>query len=278
MPNKVAYTFVAADKFSGVARRVSKRTDELSKKMSEFRTEAAEASGAVNRLVGGIRKAGLGLIATGAALGAAQIPFLMQFAELEKIQVAFEQIVGSAEKGRAVFKDLQEFQRGTPFDLVSIKTAAQTLLTFGTGTEDLRIELTALGNIAAASGSRIEDLATVFGKAQTAGRVTQDVINSLALRGVNVMEVWSRKTGVAVDKLRKVVSKGQIPFEVLRETILDLAGREGGRFFGIMTEQSKRLAGAWTRLGGATTLFKAKLGGLLSKIGEVPRFLNFMER
>ena len=278
MPNKVAYTFVAADKFSSVARRVSKRTDDLTSKMSEFRTEAAQASGAVNRLVGGIRKAGFGLIATGAALGAAQIPFLKQFAELEKIQVAFEQIVGSAEKGRAVFKDLQEFQRGTPFGLVSIKTAAQTLLTFGTGTEDLRIELTALGNVAAASGTRIEDLAVVFGKAQVAGRVTMDVINSLGIRGVSVMKVWSEKTGIAVDKIRKAVSSGQIPFAILRETILDLGAREGGRFFGIMEEQSKRLAGAWTRLGSATTIFKATLGGIFSVFGKIPEFLGFLER
>ena len=278
MPNKVAYTFVAADKFSGVARRVSKRTDDLSKKMNEFRTEAAQASGAVNRLTSGIRKAGLGLIATGTALGAAQIPFLRQFAELEQIQVAFEQIVGSVEKGRRVFKSLQEFQTGTPFDLVSIKTAAQTLLTFGTASEDLRTELTALGNIAAASGGRIEDLAVVFGKAQTAGRVTQDVINSLALRGVNVMEVWSRKTGIAVDKLREVVSKGQIPFAVLRETILDLGVREGGRFTGIMEEQSKRLTGAWIRFGSAVTIFKGVLGGIFSEFGDIPEFLNFLAR
>ncbi len=278
MPNQVIYTFVASDKFSGVARRISKRTDDLSKKMSEFRTEAAVASGAVNRLVGGIRKTGFGLLATGAAFSAAQIPFLRQFAELEKMQVAFEQIVGSAEKGRAVFKDLQKFQRGTPFGLISIKGAAQTLLTFGTRTEDLRMELTALGNIAAASGGSIEDLAFVFGKAQVAGRVTQDVINSLALRGVEVMEVWSEKTGKSVDEIRKVLSKGQIPFEALRETILDLGAREGGRFMGIMAAQSERLAGAWTRLGGATTLFKAKLGRLLSEAGNIPGFLNFLER
>lgn len=278
MPNRVVYTFIASDKFSNVARRISKRTGELSKKMSELRTEAAEASGAVNRLVSGVRKTGFGLIATGAALGVAQIPFLRQFAELEKMQVAFEQIVGSAEKGRAVFKDLQKFQRGTPFDLISIKGAAQTLLTFGTQTEDLRMELTALGNIAAASGGSIEDLAFVFGKAQLAGRVTQDVINSLALRGVEVMEVWAEKTGKSVDVIRKAISTGQIPFEALRETILDLAGREGGRFFGIMAEQAKGLAGAWTRLGGAIVIFKGKLGGLLSKFGDIPGFLNFLER
>ncbi len=278
MPNQVVYTFIASDKFSNVARHISRRTDDLSKKMSEFRTEAAAASGAVNRLVGGIRKKGFGLIATGAVFGAAQIPFLRQFAELEKMQVAFEQIVGSAEKGRAVFKDLQKFQRGTPFDLISIKGAAQTLLTFGSQTEDLRMELTALGNIAAASGGSIEDLAFVFGKAQLAGRVTQEVVNSLAIRGAEVMKVWAKKTGKSVDEIRKAISTGQIPFEALRETILDLGAREGGRFFGIMAEQSKRLGGAWTRLGGATVIFKGKLGGLLSEAGNIPGFLGFLER
>ncbi len=278
MPNKVAYTFVAADKFSKVAQRVSKRTDDLSSKMAEFRTEAAQASGAVNRLVGGIRKAGFGLLATGAALGAAQIPFLKQFAELEQIQVAFEQIVGSVEKGRAVFKDLQKFQTGTPFDLVSIKTAAQTLLTFGTGTEDLRIELTALGNIAAASGGRIEDLANVFGKAQLTGRVTMDVINSLAIRGAEVMKVWAEKTGKSVNQIRKVVSTGQIPFTALRETILDLGAREGGKFFGIMEEQAKRLTGTWIRFGSAMIIFKGVLGGIFSKFGKIPELLDFLAR
>ncbi len=278
MPNKVAYTFLAVDKFSNVARKMANRTDELSSKMSEFRTEAAVASGAINRVVGGIRKAGFGLIGTGAALSAAQVPFLKQFAELEKIQVAFEMIVGSVEKGRKVFKDLQVFQKGTPFDLVAIKTAAQTLLTFGSGTEDLNIELTALGNIAAASGGRIEDLAFVFGKAQTAGRVTQDVINSLGIRGVDIMKVWSEKTGKSVDKIRKVVSSGRIPFEVLRETILDLGAREGGRFTGIMEEQAKRLAGAWTRFGSAMVIFKGIVGGIISEFGDIPGLLSFLER
>lgn len=278
MPNAVAYTFVAVDKFSDVTRRLANRTGTLSEKMSELRTEAALTSGAVGRLVGGFRKAGLGLIATGAALSAAQIPFLRQFAELEQIQVAFEQIVGSVEKGRKVFKSLQKFQQGTPFDLVSIKTAAQTLLTFGSATEDLELELTALGNIAAASGARIGDLANVFGKVQTSGRVTQDVLNQLAIRGVNVMEIWSKKTGIAVDRLSEVVSKGAIPFSVLRETILDLGVREGGRFTGIMEEQAKRLAGAWVRLGSAMVLFKASLGKIISEAGNFPAFFNFLAK
>ena len=274
MPNQVIYSFIASDKFSQVAKKMADQTKNFSSNMKDLRTEAAITSGVINRLAGGIRKFGLRLIGAGAAFSALQVPFLRQFAELEKIQVGFEQIVGSAEKGRAVFKDLQQFQQGTPFDLISIKNAAQTLLVFGTETKDLRLELTALGNIAAASGGNIEDLANVFGKAQTAGRVTQDVINSLALRGVNVMQVWADKTGASINQIRKAVSKGQVPFSALREVILDLAGREGGRLFGLMEEQSKRLAGAWTRFTGAVTLARGAIGGLLSEAGNVPELLN----
>ncbi len=274
MPNRVVYTFIASDKFSALANKMAASTGNLSAQMAHLKDEAAIASGAIQRVNSKIRNLGFGLIATGAAFGAAQVPFLKRFAELEKIQIAFEQVIGSVEKGRAVFQDLQEFQKGPPFDLLEIKTAAQTLLVFGTATEDLRLELTALGNISAASGARIEDLANVFGKVQTSGRVTQDVINQFALRGVNVLEVWAEKSGASMDKVRDAVSKGQIPFSVLRETILDLGAREGGRFTGIMTEQSKRLAGAWTRFGSAVDLARAKLGGILSEAGDVPQFLN----
>lgn len=278
MPNQVVYTFIASDKFSRIAKKMADQTANFSSNMKDLRTEAAATSGAINRLAGGIRRIGFRITAAGAAFSALQVPFLRQFAQLEKLQVGFEQIVGSAEKGQKVFKDLQRFQRGTPFNLIAIKNAAQTLLVFGTETKDLRLELTALGNIAAASGGSIEDLAFVFGKAQTAGRVTQDVINSLALRGVNVMEIWAEKTGASVEQIRKAISKGQVPFEALRKTILDLAGREGGRLFGIMEKQSKRLAGAWVRFTGSVTLASGALGGVLSEAGDVPGFLNFLER
>ena len=278
MPNKVIYTFIASDKFSRIAKKMTDQTNSFSSSMKDLRTEAAVTAGVVNRLAGGIRRFGFGLVAAGAAFGALQVPFLRQFAELEKIQVGFEQIVGSAEKGKAVFKDLQKFQQGTPFDLISIKNAGQTLLVFGTDVKDLRLELTALGNIAAASGGSIEDLAFVFGKAQTAGRVTLDVINSLALRGVNVMQIWADKSGASIEQIRKAISAGQVPSSALREVILDLAGREGGRLFGIMEKQSKRLAGAWTRFAGAVTLARGAIGGILSKAGNVPGLLNTLGR
>lgn len=278
MANRVIYQFIASDRFSAVAEKMAAKSDELSGRIAHLKTESIQLAGVVDRVSKGIRNRGLALIGAGLAFGAAQTPFLKQFAKIEQLQVAFEQIVGSVEEGDRVFKKLQAFQRGTPFDLIAIKTAGQTLLTFGTDVEDLELQLTALGNIAAATGKPIEDLALTFGKAQTQGRVSLDVVNQFAIRGVNLLEMWAERSGKSVDDVREAITKGQVPFALLRETILDLAGREGGRFTGIMEEQAQRLAGAWQRFTSSVTLAKAAIGGILSEAGDIPALLNTVTR
>jgi phage tail tape-measure protein len=56
---------------------------------------------------------------------------LKNAADFEKQQVAFETMLGSAEKASALLKDLVAFSAKTPFQLPGLQDAAKRLLGFG---------------------------------------------------------------------------------------------------------------------------------------------------
>ena len=68
----------------------------------------------------------------GGALGALiGLPALKAFATLEKLQTAFESMLGSTDAAAAMIKALTEFSAKTPFQLKGIGDATKTLLAFG---------------------------------------------------------------------------------------------------------------------------------------------------
>jgi len=74
----------------------------------------------------GVALAGIVALGTGA---------LAQASKMQDLRQQFDTLTGSAEKGKALFMDIQKFASQTPFDSAQLASATSTMLGFGVAQE-----------------------------------------------------------------------------------------------------------------------------------------------
>jgi tape measure domain-containing protein len=109
----------------------------------------------------------------------------------------------------------------------------------------VRGTLHVLGNLAAASGANIGDLAQIFGKIKSQGKVMGETLNQLAERGIPIISALAAHFKVPEEAIRDMVSKGKVSFQDF-EAAMNSLGGEGGKFGNLMAEQADTLAGKWS--------------------------------
>jgi tape measure domain-containing protein len=201
-----------------------------------------------------------GLLVAGiASLGLSLKSMISSAAELETMSVSFEVLLGSAEKAKKLIADINKFAAETPFEQMQVAGVAKQLLAAGFAAEDV-IEITRmLGDIAALSGARVEDLAFAFGKVRQMGRLTAEVFQSFATRGVPLARELARQFGVSEEQVRELMSQGKIGFADVAKALQSLTD-QGGQFAGGMQRLSQTTAGLWSTLTGNIKQFMAETG------------------
>lgn len=178
----------------------------------------------------------------------------------EAARVAFGTLLGDAEKGRQLADELTAFADATPFSVDQMNAAGKSLLAFGVAGDDVVPTLGALGDLAAGINAPIGELAEIFGKAKTQGTLFMEDINQLTGRGIPIIQELAKQFGVAESEVKNLVSSGAVSFDNLQEALVSLTG-EGGKFHGMMAQQSETLLGKWST-------FKDAVAGVGRTIGE----------
>ncbi|RUT11068.1 hypothetical protein DSM107010_37020 [Chroococcidiopsis cubana SAG 39.79] len=179
------------------------------------------------------------------AIGQVGASILKVGADAEKSKVSFTTFLGSASKASAVLKDITKFAAETPFELPEVEKAAKQLLAFGFTAEQLKPTLTAVGNIAAGTGTDFSELAEIIGKAKTQGRLYAEDINQLTGRGIPIISELAKQYGVAESEVKKLVEQGKVGFPQLEKALVSMSS-EGGRFEGLMTKLAQTTGGKFT--------------------------------
>jgi tape measure domain-containing protein len=203
-------------------------------------------------------------------------------AEMESNAVAFETLLGSAEKAKVLMGDLAKFGAETPFQLPELTKAGKSLAAFGMDADEIVPKLRRIGDISALLNQPIGEMATLYGKAKVAGVLMSEDINQFTERGVPLIQALASQFGVAEVQVKKLASEGKISFGDLDKAITSMTSA-GGRFAGGSEKQSKTIGGMWstltdnvgvslTKLGeGLLTVFSGKdaIGGLISFTGTI---------
>ena len=185
-------------------------------------------------------------------------------ADLESLEVSFISLTGSAEGAAAMMKNLNEFAAQTPFQVESIANAARQLIASGTEISEVNNQLQFLGDIAATSGSSIEEIAAIFAKVNAKGKVELENLNQLAERGIPIFRMLSEATGLSADKL----GAGRVTVEQFNETLRAMA-EDGGFAAGAMERLSETSSGKFS-----TAMDNVKLS--LASLGEI--FLDVINK
>lgn len=240
--------------------------DKDEQRIREF-TETVEGAGeSVQSAWGNIGKV-VGGVAIGAMLQSWVGDIVKTRGEFQQLEIAFNTMLGSAERGTQLMQELTNTAASTPFDLGGIANSAKQLLAYGTAAEDVNDTLVMLGNIASGLSLPLNDLVYLYGTTMVQGRLfTQDVRQFMG-RGIPLVQELSKQLGKTTDEINSMVSAGQIGFADVQKVLQGLTS-EGGMFYGLMEEQSKSLTGQISNLGDEWDMMLNEMGkssqGILS--------------
>lgn len=188
-----------------------------------------------------------------AALGAAAVK---SAADLETLETSFVSLTGGVEQAGKMMQQLTAFTAKTPFQLDAVAKSARQLIASGTDIADVNTQLQFLGDIAATSGSSIDEIAAIFAKVNAKGKVELENLNQLAERGIPIFTALSEATGLPADKL----GAGAVSVSQFNEVLQSFAST-GGFAEGAMLRLSQTVSGKFS-----TALDNAKLAA--ASLGE----------
>lgn len=215
--------------------RVGADTREFNRELGKIQRKIRETS---DNIMDMGKAMSMGVTLPIAGLGAAAVKAA---ADLETMETQFISLTGGAEQAAAMVDQLNQFAAATPFQIEEIAGAARQLLAAGTDISQVNEQLQFLGDIAATSGSSIEDITAIFAKVQAKGKVELENLNQLAERGIPIFKALSDATGLPASEL----GAGAVSLEQFNQVLKGFA-EEGGFAAGAMERLSQTAAGKFS--------------------------------
>jgi len=221
---------------------------------------------------------GIGAVFSAGAIVGGLKSMVTEAGKFQQIETSFRVMIGSAGDYKEVLNDLNQLSIKTHYTPEQIFKSGKALLAFNVEAKDLNKTVTMLGNIAAGTGKDLTELSVIYGQIKSSGRLMGQDLLQLINAGFNPLAEISKETGRSMKDLKKDMEDGNISFEMVEQTFKN-ATSEGGKFFGMMEEQSKTLPGKLSTLeGNVAELQKAfGLDGLAGPVGvSVDAFNNLI--
>lgn len=179
---------------------------------------------------------------------------LKSAANLEQVQIQFNALTGSVQKGQVVFKQLQDFAAATPFEFKDLTTTTARFLamadTVGLAKNQLVPFLTTLGDVVSVTGGGAQNLDSVslaLSQIASRGKLTLDNLNQLsnALPGFSGVAAIAAATGKTQAQVMDEITAGSISagdgIKYLLQGMQQFPGAAGA-----MAAQSQTLAGVFS--------------------------------
>lgn len=114
---------------------------------------------------------------------------------------------------------------GTAFGLDEAASVASNAVAAGIKPgEQLESTLTNMANSAAAAGTDMNEMGSIFNKVATSDMAQMDVINQVMDRGIPLVTTLADQFGVGADEVRKMASDGKISFEDFSKAMATASG------------------------------------------------------
>ena len=236
------------------------------------KTSASGLSGALGSLGGSLGS--LKGLTVAAAAGFALLKLkdygqyaLQTAASFEQLAISFRVITGSAQTGQELTDAIIELGAKTPMTAQQLSKAAQLLLSFGESAENIIPDLKLLGDITGGEVNRFNMLALAFAQVGANGKLMGQDLLQMVNAGFNPLQIMSQTTGKSMGELRKEMEEGRISFQMVAQAMRDAAS-EGGRYFGLMEQQSQSLNGLLSTMGDTWEQVAKNIGDLFLPIAK----------
>ena len=183
-------------------------------------------------------------VAAGIALtAAATVKAVSVYGQFEQAQIAFETMLGSAERGQAFLEDMWQFAKATPFSYEGVQESAKQLLAYGFTAEKIPDILWSIGDAAAGLGGgaqTIDRISRALGQMQAKQKVSAEEMRQLTEAGIPAWQILADAIGTTIPNAMKLAEQGAIPAS---RAIDGLISGIGKRYEGLMDQQSRSLVG-----------------------------------
>lgn len=233
----VAIEIELLDRISGGLDRINKKMDALKGSSAEAKKGLSGLENMSDRLKQSLMGLGMAFSMKGIVSEVANVR-----GQFQQLEVAFNTMLGSADKADALMAQLVRTAAITPFDLEGVAQGAKQLLAYGMEAENVNETLTRLGDIAAGLSMPLNDLVYLYGTTMAQGRLYTQDLNQFTGRGIPMIQELAKVFGVAESQVKDLVEAGKVGFPEVQKVIENLTG-EGSKFGGLMEEQSKTVTG-----------------------------------
>lgn len=233
----VAIEIELLDRISGGLDRVNKKLDALKGSTAEAKKGLSGLENMSDRVKRSLMGLGMAFSMKGLVSEIANVR-----GQFQQLEVAFNTMLGSADKADALMAQLVRTAATTPFDLEGVAQGAKQLLAYGMEAEKVNETLIRLGDIAAGLSMPLNDLVYLYGTTMAQGRLYTQDLNQFTGRGIPMIQELAKVFGVAESKVKDLVEAGRVGFPEVQKVIENLTG-EGSKFGGLMEEQSKTISG-----------------------------------
>lgn len=194
-------------------------------------------------------------------------------AQIEKYTTGLTNMLGSAEAAQQAMENIQQDAARTPFNVDSLVSANQYLISAGENASYARKTIMALGDAVSATGGGSDELNRMAQNLQqiaNTGKASAIDIKQFAMAGINVYGILADYTGKSTAEVQKMT----ISYDLLTQA-LQAASEEGGRYYNSMDTQSQTMNGRVSTLQDNVKQLAGLLtGDLSSGVGVVIGNLN----
>lgn len=228
---------------------------------SGLRRDASEAEGIIEHLGRTAQSVGA-MMGVAFTLDAAK-DFAVKVAtvrgEFQKLEAAFKTMLGNKEAADRLMQQLTRTAATTPFGMEEVAGGAKQLLAYGVAANEVNDTLVRLGNIASGLSIPLNDLVYLYGTTMTQGRLFTQDLRQFMGRGIPIADELAKQFGVTKDQVQGLVEAGKVGFPEVQKALESLTN-EGGKFYNLMEEQSKTIAGKISNLSDAIEMMFNDIG------------------
>lgn len=277
----------AATASSTVARQINNNGMAIQRLGNTIKGYANQAMGMLDKLAhkaSSMATFGLGSVGAGGMAGLLGLGGLAgmtggagwaisQAADIEKLAISFEVMLGSASAAKKMLGDIQKFAAETPFEMMGLKQNVQMMLNFGIAQKDVMKYLKMLGDVSGGDQNRLSGLTYAFSQVQAAGKLMGQDLMQMINHGFNPLQEMARTTGKSLNTLRDEMSRGKISAQMVADAFLS-ASSEGGKFNGMMQKQSQTFSGLMSTLKDTIVIEAGHIGTMLIEKLRLKEALN----
>lgn len=226
------------------------QTSAAANRMTSSLNSVSSGIGQASSMFGMLGASVMGMLGIATTFQAVKSSFSLA-AEFEQNEIAFGTMLQSAEKGKALVKELQNFASVTPMTTRDLLQASRTLLQFGksAGVAETNVVplLKTIGDVTGGNSQKFQMMSLAFGQMLGTGRLMGQDLNQMINAGFNPMQELAKITGKTSAQLMDMKEKGQISSRMVVKAF-ESATAAGGSFHGMMEQQSQSVSGMFSTL------------------------------